>query len=424
MEDWAYNNMKNKRIVITGIGILSPIGIGKEAYWQGLKEGRSGTKLITVFDTSKFKIKTGGEITEFNAKEILGRIGLVDLDRATTLLSSAMKLAIEDADLEINQNNAHRIGISVGTTFGSLNSLSEFDKACLVDGPNFVNPSRFPNTVINSPASRAAIRFGIKGFNTTISSGFCASSDAIDYSIHALNFNRADQILVGGVEEMSFQTFLGFYQLGYLSGLNKGSTSVSRPFDKSRDGIVFAEGSAVILLETLESAQKRKAKIYAEIASIASNFDPFGFYKFNKQALGMSEAMISAFSGSGLVKEDIDCIFANANSTKDADAIETRAINKAFDTYTKEIPITAIKSMIGETYSTSGIMNVAAAVGSFEKHFIPAIINYKTKDKDCSLKFILQSLINIKFRHIMINCFDPRGANTVIILKQFQGGIR
>jgi len=414
--------MKNQRIVITGIGILSPIGSGKDNYWQGLKEGRSGIKNITVFDTAKFKIKVGGEITEFNPKETLGRIGLVDLDRATTLLSCAMKFALQDSGLDINENNKRRMGISVGTMLGTLNSISEFDKAGLIQGPKFVNPSRFPNTVINSPASRAAIRFGIKGFNTTISSGFCAGADAIDYAVHALNFNRAEQVLAGAVEELSLQTFLGFYELGYLSGLKNGFSPVSRPFDKNRDGIVFAEGSTVIVLETLESALKRKAKIYAEIASIASNFDPGCFHKFNKKAEGMIGAMASAISNGGLEKEDIGCIFANANSTKDADAIETKAIKKVFGTHVKDIPVTAIKSMIGETFSSSGVMNVAAALGSFEKGFIPAIKNYQTKDDDCTLNFVLQTIENIKLRHMMINCFDPSGANTVIILKQFQGG--
>lgn len=414
--------MKAKRIVITGIGLLSPIGIGKDNYWQALKEGRSGIKKITVFDTAKFKIKVGGEITEFNPKETLGRIGLVDLDRATTLLSCAMKFVLEDSGLNINENNKRRIGISVGTMLGTLNSISEFDKAGLIHGPKFVNPSRFPNTVINSPASRAAIRFGIKGFNTTISSGFCAGADAIDYAVHALNFNRAEQVLAGAVEEMSLQTFLGFYELGYLSGFKKGLSPVSRPFDKGRDGIVFAEGATVFLLETLESALKREAKIYAEIVSTASNFDPGCFHKFNKKAEGMANAMASAISNGGLEKEDIGCIFANANSTKNADAIETKAIKKVFGTYAKDIPVTAIKSMIGETFSSSGVMNVAAGLGSLEKGFIPAIVNYRTKDDDCALNLVLQTIENIKLRHIMVNCFDPSGANTVIILKQFQGG--
>lgn len=412
--------MKKKRIVITGIGVLSSIGMGKEEYWHALKEGRCGIKPITLFDTSKFKIKVGGEITEFNPKEILGRMGLVDLDRATTLLSSAMKFALEDADLAINNDNTRRTGISVGTTFGSLHSLLEFDKDCLVNGPKFVNPSRFPNTVINSPASRAAIRFGIKGFNTTTSTGFCAGLDALDYAIHALKFERAERVLVGAVEEMCLQTFLGFYRLGYLSGLKNGFEPISRPFDKNRDGIIFAEGASVILTETLESARARKSKIYAEIASLASNFDPDGFHKYNPRATGMIEAMQSAIDQGGLKNDEIDCIFANANSTKDGDAIETKAIRKVFGEYAEQIPITAIKSMIGETFSASGGMNAAAALGSLDQRFIPPIINYRTKDEHCELNYVLRTIKNKDISFIMVNCFDPSGANTVLILKKFK----
>jgi len=413
--------MNNKRIVITGIGVLSPIGIGKDNYWKALAEGRSGIKPITIFDTSKFKIKSAGEITDFDAKEILGRKGLVDLDRTTTLLSSAMKFAIEDAGLEINEKNSHRIGISVGTTFGSLHSLSEFDKDCLIQGPKFVNPSRFPNTVINSPASRAAIRFGIKGFNTTISTGFCSGHDALDYAIHALKFDRADRVLVGAVEEICLQTFFGFYRLGYLSGLEKNSQTVSSPFDKNRNGIVFAEGASVVLLETLGSALKRKARIYAEVVSVSSNFDPGGFHRYNKKATGIIDTMQSAINKSGLAKEKIDCIFSNANSTEDGDAIETKAIKAVFKKYAKQIPVTAIKSMIGETFSASGGMNLVAALGSFKKKFIPPIINYKEKDTSCDLNHILKTKKDQDLNYVMVNCFDPSGANSVLILKKFKG---
>ncbi len=411
--------MNNKRIVITGIGVLSPIGIGKDNYWKALVEGQSGIRPITIFDTSKFKIKIGGEITGFNAKEVLGRIGLVDLDRPTILLSAAMKFAIEDAGLSINEKNSRRTGISVGTTFGSLNSLLEFDRDCLVQGPRFVNPSRFPNTVINSPASRAAIRFGIKGFNTTLSTGFCSGHDALDYATHALQFDRADRVLVGSVEEICLQTFLGFFRLGYLSGLKENSEPVSRPFDENRDGIVFAEGASVVLLETLGSALRRKVKIYAEVISVASNFDPGGFHRYNRKATGIIDAMQSAINKSGLVPENIDCIFSNANSTKDGDAVEAKAIKAVFKKHALKVPVTAIKSMIGETFSASGGMNLVAALGSLETKTIPPVINNQFNDKDCGLNCVFKSVQSRGLDHIMVNCFDPSGANSVLILRKF-----
>ena len=221
----------NSRIVITGIGVISPIGIGKDQYWQSLSEGMSGIKPITLFNTSDVKVHIGGEITEFKAVDILGKKGLIDLDRATTLLLSAAKFALEDSHVDITAINSPRTGISVGTTFGSLNSLSEFDRQSLEEGPNFVNASRFPNTVINSPASRMAIRYGIKGFNSTVSTGFCSSIDAFDYAIHAIHTGKAERVLAGSVEEMCIQTFLGFYHFGYLSGINSNKEPLSCPFD-------------------------------------------------------------------------------------------------------------------------------------------------------------------------------------------------
>lgn len=415
--------MKNTRNVITGIGVLSPIGIGKNDYWRALAEGRSGIKPITLFDTSKLKVKVGGEITGFNAKEILGRVGLVDLDRATRLLSSAAKFALEDADLVIDDINTHRIGISVGTTFGSLNSVTEFDRVFLTDGARYVNPSKFPNTVINSPASRVAIRFKIKGYNSTISTGFCAALDAFDYAVHSLRFNRADQVLVGSVEEMCFQTFLGFYNLGYLSGLQNGTEPISRPFDKYRDGIVFSEGATVVVLEASDAALDRNATIYAEILSIESNFDPEGFHKYNKKATGIIEAMESAIRKARLKPKEIDCIFANANSTQDGDMIETKAIKQVFGEHAEKIPITAIKSMVGESFSASGGLAVVGALGTLQEGIIPATINYKTKDNFCDLNYILKQTAK-KIQNIMINSFDPNGANTVLILSQFKGGKR
>lgn len=412
----------NNRIAVTGIGVISPIGIGRDAYWQALKEGKSGIKPITLFDTSGLKVKVGGEISGFNPKDILGRIGLVDLDRATTLLSATAKFALEDGNLEINETNAHATGISVGTTFGSINSVFEFDRVSLTDGPRFVNPSRFPNTVINSPASRVAIRFGIKGPNSTISTGFCAALDAFDYALHSISFNRAERILVGSVEEMCIQTFLGFYKLGYLSGLYNGSLPQSCPFDKRRDGIIFSEGCAAVIVEELDSALRRNATIYAEVIATASNFDPYRLHKYNPKGSGMIEAMRQALEKANLNSQDIDCIFANANSTQDADLIETRAIKEVFGENAKKIPITAVKSMLGETVSASGGLALIAALGSIYQEFIPPTINYQEKDPGCDLNYVTKTSKRQKLNNIMINSFGPNGANTVMIIKKYQEG--
>lgn len=408
--------MQKKRIVITGIGVVSPIGIGKDAYWQALKKGESGIKLITLFDTSEFKVKVGGEITDFDPKNILGQKVSRNLDRATRLLCSATKLALDDSSIQINENNKTEIGIVVGTTFGSVQSISEFDKKAISDGPLSVNPSHFPNTVINSPASQDAIRFGIKGFNTTISTGMCAALDAIEYAADFIRLNKAKMIIAGSVEEMCIQIFLGFYKLGYLSGLDGRPDSISCPFDRRRNGIVFSEGSTALILEDIDSARERKARIYAEVLGVGSNFDPYRIAKYNPRGKGIQEAMRSALNEAGLLPKDIDYICANANSTKDADLIETEAIKEVFGDYVYKIPVSSVKSMIGETFSASGGLATVASIGAINEDFIPPTINYKEKDVKCNLDYIPNKAKKAKIENVMINTFGPNGANTVLII--------
>lgn len=408
--------MIKKRIAITGVGIISPIGTGPPQYWQGLREGKSNFKPISLFDTKGLKVNLGGEITDFNPKEILGKINLMDLDRASLLLSSAVKLALQDAALEINDSNTKQIGVSVGTAFGSLYSISEFDKESIRDGPRYANPSVFPSTVANSPASRVSINFHIKGFNSTISTGMCACLDAIDYAWDLLTLDRAKIIIAATVEVLSPQLFLGFYKLNYLAGLNPGSEAVSCPFDKRRNGIILSEGSAGLILEELESAKAGRAKIYAEILGIGSSFDPAKFYKYNPKGKGMKEAIELALKDAGLKPQDIDCIFANANSTLDADLIETNAIKEVFKDYAYKIPVTAIKSILGETYSASGGMSLAAAIGALNEDFIPATINLKQKDPECDLDYVPNTSRKKRLSKIMINAFGPNGENSTIII--------
>ncbi len=412
--------MGHRRIVLTGIGIISPIGIGKDGFWDALFAGKPGFKPITLFDTSDLKVNVGGQITEFDAKSILGPQGLMDLDRATLLLLSATKIALDDSSLEIDENNTNTTGVSVGTTFGSLHSISRFDRESLTEGPQYVNPSIFPSTVGNSPASRISIRFKIKGFNSSIATGMCASLDALSYARDFITLGRYPTVLVGAVEDLAVQTFLGFYRLKYLSGLS-GRAPISCPFDKRRDGIIFSEGSTVFILEDLPSARKRKAKIYAEVLGVGSSFDPIKFYNYNPEGTGMIEAMQLALKDARTKPQDIDCIFANANSTKDADLIETKAIKEVFGTYAHKIPITAIKSILGESYSVSGGFSIAAALGALQNGEIPPTINYKEKDPECNLGYVVNRSKKKKLDRLMINTFGPSGANTTLVLGSFKG---
>lgn len=411
--------MMKKHIAITGIGVVSPIGIGKDSFWQSLKEGKSGIKPITLFDISKYKVKVGGEISNFDPAVILGKKGLLDLDRSTKLLLSSAKLALDDAHLEINEENSSRIGVSVGTTLGSLNSISRFNQESIIDGPRYANPSVFPNTVVNSPASRVGIRFKITGFNSTISTGMCAALDALDYVCSFINLDRISTGVVGAVEDFSIEAFLGCYKLQYLSGFDGKNEPISCPFDKRRNGIVLSEGAVTFIVEEMEIALKRKAHIYGVVLGMASNFDPSHSYKYNPKGNGMVNAMRLALKDADLKPKDIDCIFANANSTQNADKIEVKAIKEVFGKHVESLYVTSVKSNIGESFSVSGAFSLAGALGAMEEKFIPSLSDYSQPDSECDLNFVLNGKNlekSLNLSRVMVNTFSSNGANSVLII--------
>lgn len=407
-----------KSVVITGIGILSTIGIGKEMFWDALFQGKTGFKKINLFDTTPFKVHVAGEITNFDPVSLLGKKGLRTLDRSTRLVNSAAKLAIEDAQLVITDENTHSIGVSIGTTFGSLHSISQFDRDSLIEGPKFVNPSHFPNTVLNSPASQISIRFKIKGFNTTISTGFCASLDAVYYASDFIKLNRADIVLAGGVEELCEETFLGFHNLGCLSGTNS-TDPICCPFDKRRNGIILSEGSAVLVLEEKGYAIKRNAEILAEVRGYGNSFDPEADRSFNHKGKGLKNAILIALEDAYLNPEDIDYISSSANSTKGLDRLETNVIKEIFGEYTFKIPVSSIKSMVGESFSASGALSLASAVGVINKRLIPPTVNYLEKDPECDLDYVPNKAREKNINNVLITSVDPYGQNTAIVLSRF-----
>ncbi len=413
----------SEKIVITGLGVLAPNAKGKEDYWNALQEGRPGYEPVKLFDASEFNVNIAGEVPDFDATEYLGKKGLRTMDRAARLVVSAAKLLMDDAGYgeKISEELTDDFGVSVGNTLGSLKSIAEFDEVTLREGPRYVNPALFPNTVINAAASQISIWFNIQGFNSTISNGFTTSIDAMQYGYDFIDMDRVKVVFGGGVEEMCWHTFFGFHTLKYLSGSKKGENFINCPFDKRRNGIVFGEGALLVGMEDLEFAQKRGARIMAEVTAFGSEFDPFRLHKFNPRAIGMKNSIRNALDEAGMSPSDIDVIFANANSTQAADRIEAYAIKEVFGSYAKKVPVTAIKSMIGETYSVSGAMAVGAALGSMERGFIPPTINYQVPDPDCDLNIIANKSVKADIKTAMIMNFSPSGANICMILKKWEG---
>ncbi|MFH1622883.1 MAG: beta-ketoacyl-[acyl-carrier-protein] synthase family protein [Candidatus Omnitrophota bacterium] len=410
---------KNKRVVITGVGVATSNGMGKGEFWENLQKGASGIKEVSLFETDSIKTHTAGEIKDFDAVKYLDGKGLRLLDRTTKMVNVAAKFAIEDANLKIDESNTDQIGVVLGTTLGSVYSISEFDKTALREGPRYVNPALFPNTVINSPASQISIRFAIKGFNTTIATGFTASLDALRYAYDFIQFDRAKAVVVGGVEELCIQTYLGFYKLKFLAASKNSDLELSCPFDRRRNGIIFGEGASMVVIEDLESAQKRGAKIYAEILSFGSYFDPFRINKYNRLGPGIRSAMRFALENAQLRPRDIDYICANANSTKEADLIEIEAIKYVFNSQAKRVPVSSIKSMVGESFSASGALALAASVGAIENKFIPPTVNYQEPDSECDLDIVPNKSRKQDLNKVLINTFGPSGTNTCVVIGKY-----
>ena len=409
---------KDKGIVITGIGVLSPIGSGKENYGEALLQGKTGFREISLFDAGPFRVKVAGEIADFDPVSFLGKKGLRTLDRSTLLLSSAAGLALKDAGIEIRESNTGSTGVSIGTTFGSLHSISQFDRAGLIEGPRSVNPSYFPNTVLNSPASQVAIRFKIKGFNTTVSTGFCSSLDAVSYAADFIRLKRSKVVLAGGVEELCEETFLGFHLLGCLAGMD-GSEAVCRPFDAGRNGIILSEGSGVLVLEEEGHALDRGAGIIAVIRGYGSAFDPGANRNFSHEGKGLKDAIMLALQSASLHPEDIGYISACSNGTRGLDRLETRVIKEVFGKHAFNIPVSAVKSMIGESYSASGAFSLSAATIAISRGFVPPTMNYRQQDPECDLDYVANQARKMETDTALVTSADPYGNNTSIVIGKY-----
>jgi 3-oxoacyl-[acyl-carrier-protein] synthase II len=404
---------------VTGIGVLSPVGIGRERYWEALLQGRSGFVEISLFDTASFAVHIAGEIVGFDPVTFLGKKGLRSLDRSTLLLNSAAKLALDDSGLEITDRNTHSLGVSVGATFGSLHSISQFDRDGLIEGPRLVNPSHFPNTVINSPASQVSIWWKAKGFNTTVSTGFCASLDAVSYAADFIKFGRAEVVLAGGVEELCEETFLGFHNTGFLSGLD-GTEPISCPFDARRNGIVLAEGAAFLVLESEDHALGRGASVMAEVRGYGNAFDP-AEGQLKMKGNGLRNAITLALKESSTDPGEIDYICSGANSTKGVDRMETEVIKEIFRDHAFNVPVSSIKSMVGESFSASGALSLSAAICAIGRGVIPPTMNYREKDPACDLDYVPSESRQKEVGATLVTSSDPFGNNAAVVLGRYEG---
>ncbi len=407
---------KKLQPVITGIGVVASVGVGKEQFWQSLEEGCCGIDKIESFDTDKFSVHIGAEVKNFDAKKYLGPRGLRNIERGALFLMTAAKESLESSGIEITEASTDRVGVVTGTTFSHFWPIVEFDREVFKEGIEFASPALFPSTVVNAASSLVSIRFNIQGFNTTISTGYTSGLEALTYGINALYVGNADIVLVEGVDSLTYSLFFGFHKLGYMAGI-KGE-AISCPFDKRRNGPVLGEGAGVLCIEDELLARKRGAKVWAKITGISSYFDGYRIGKIHPQGVGLEKAIKAALDEAEVSIDDIDCILSCANSSVDMDRIEVAVLKKIFGNRLKKIPITSIKSMLGETFSASSILQIISSIGAMHRGIVPPTINYKESDSDCDIDCVPNKSRRKDIKTVLITSFGPGGYNSACVLEK------
>jgi len=395
-------------ICITGVGVVSSIGIGKEEFLSSLKVGRSGIGEIKSFDTRFSRSKKAGIIKNFNPKDFIPAGKIRRLDRASQFAIAASKLALADARFSVTQENSSRTGVVLGSGFCGLSGSEEFHRGQVLKGFLDLNPMLFPNTVPNAASSHVSIELGIKGVNCTLVQSFCTAEAAITFACDQIQGGRADLILTGGVDELSEFLFRGFSDLHYLA-IDQGYGERSCPYDRTRNGLILGEGAGILTIETKEHARSRGAKILGYILG----YSLVGGSSRRDGAIDLERSIRLAIKGrEGL---PIGYISGAGNSSRILDALETRGIKRVFPSRYPQIPVNSIKSMLGEAIASGG-MRMVAGVLSMEYGFIPPTINYLFPDPSCDLRYVVDQRSDQEIRTLLHLGISPKECYSSILM--------
>ncbi len=405
-----------KRVVVTGLGVVSPMGCGKEGFWNNLIAGKSGIAPMSAFDLSPYTCKLGGEVRDFKPEIYLGSKGLKYLNKGTRFLGSASKMALDDARLAQGSFQPEQMGIIIGSSLGNFSETTDYFYEIIRDNPSELSPMLSYDVALNSSTNYVSVIFGIKGLARTISSGFTSSADAIGDAFRMIQRDVVKVIVAGGVEQVSMDLYLIFYLRGLLSGLD-GARETSAPFDKARNGFIMAEGSYVVILEELEHALHRGAHIYAEVRGFGNTFTGAKNHPADICVHRAERAMHEALINAGVEKEGIDLISANANGCRLQDAIEAKAIQSLFGVNCG-VAVSAVKSNLGESYGASGAAQLISTVLSISSGQIPHIIHSREKDPGIDLNLILEKPVRKHIENALINTMDYEGNNSCFVISR------
>ncbi|QKG84651.1 beta-ketoacyl-ACP synthase II [Kroppenstedtia pulmonis] len=410
-----------KRVVITGMGILSPIGNDIPTFWDNILQGQSGVGPVTQFDASDFPTRIAAEVKDFNPFNYMERKESRRMDRFVQFAVAASQMALNDAGIDIGKMDPSRVGVYVGSGIGGLKTWEEQHKIYLERGPSRVSPFFIPMMIANMAAGQVSISTGAKGPNSAAISACATGTHSIGDATKILQRGDADVMIAGGTEAtVTPMAFAGFCANKAMSTRNDEPGQASRPFDAERDGFVMGEGSGILILETLEHAQARGAKIIAEVAGYGMSGDAYHLTSPSPDGEGPAQAMARALKDSGLQREDIGYINAHGTSTPLNDKIETMAIKNVFGDHAKQLAVSSTKSMVGHLLGASGGVEAIALALALRDQVLPPTINYENPDPDCDLDYVPNEARKVSgLRAALSNSFGFGGHNASIVFKAY-----
>jgi 3-oxoacyl-[acyl-carrier-protein] synthase II len=401
--------------------MLTPVGVGLENVWQAILAGTSGIAPITRFDTSRHDSKIGGEVKGFNSEDYIPQKELRRMDIFIQYALAASKIATSDAALDMTKEDGERAGVVVGTGLGGLPSLERFHSVLLERGPGRISPFFIPMLIANEASGHVAIQYGLKGPNLCIVTACATGAHSIGEAFRIIQYGDADLMVAGGTEaNLTPLTVGGFNAMKALSTRNDEPEKASRPFDKDRDGFVIAEGAGIVVLEEMEHALQRRAKIYGEIIGYGYNGDAFHITAPSEDGDGAARCMRLALKDAGIGPENIDYINAHGTSTDMNDGIETRAIKRVFGEKAYGIPVSSTKSMTGHLLGAAGAVEAIFSILAMRDQICPPTVNCDNPDAECDLDYVPHTARKHEIRTAMSNSFGFGGTNAVLIFRRFE----
>ncbi len=415
--------MENRRrVVITGLGVISPVGNTVEEAWTSLVHGRSGVGYITLFDASEYPTKIAAEVKRFDPALYLNHKEMKHSDRFVQFAVASAKQAFADSKLDMSKEDPHRVGVWIGTGMGGLSTIEEGYRDLQEKGPSRVRPFFIPMIICNMAPGQVAISLGAKGPNSCPVSACASGAHGIGDAYKIIQRGTADVMITGGSEcAITPLGVAGFCALKALSARNDEPLAASRPFDKTRDGFVIAEGAATVILEDLGHAAARGARIYGEIIGYGMTGDAYHITAPDPEGSGAAAAMKAALDDAGLKPQGISYINAHGTSTQLNDKIETKAIKDVFGEYAYKVPVSSTKSMTGHLLGAAGAIEFIVCAMAVRDQVIPPTINYKTLDPECDLDYVPNQARKTKLDVLLSNSFGFGGHNVALIMRKYEG---